>query len=57
MTKGGNEAMTLRVAEQYVEAFKQLAKESTTVIVPANAHDTGSMVAQMLTIFDKFKKS
>ena len=55
-SKGGNEAMTLRVAEQYVDAFKQLAKESTTLIVPANAHDTGSMVAQMLTVFDKFKK-
>ncbi len=54
--KGGEEAIALRVAEQYVTAFEKLAKHSTTMLLPANAHDTGSMVAQALTVFDQIKK-
>lgn len=53
--QGGEEAISLRVAEQYVAAFSELAKTSTTVLLPANAHDTGSMVAQALTVFDNIK--
>jgi len=52
---GGEEAISLRVAEQYVSAFEKLAKTSTTVLLPANAGDTGSMVAQALTVFDSIK--
>jgi len=52
---GGQEAVALKIAEQYVGAFKELAKESTTVILPANANDAGSMVAQALTIFDSIR--
>lgn len=52
---GGQEAISLRVAEQYVTAFSKLAKTSTTVLLPANANDTGSMVAQALTVFDQIK--
>lgn len=52
---GGEEAVALKIAEQYVGAFKELAKESTTVLLPANANDAGSMVAQALTIFDTIK--
>lgn len=52
---GGDEAISLRVAEQYVAAFEKLAKHSTTVLLPANAHDTGAMVAQALTVFDQIK--
>lgn len=54
-SNGGKEAVSLRVAEQYVEAFKEIAKKGNTIIVPANAADAGSMVAQALTIFDKLK--
>lgn len=54
--QGGSDAMALRVAEQYVGAFKELAKESTTLLLPANANDTGSMVAQALTVFDTIKR-
>ncbi|MFM7622639.1 MAG: band-7 C-terminal domain-containing protein, partial [Alphaproteobacteria bacterium] len=52
---GGQEAMNLRVAEQYVEAFKQLAQKSTTVLLPANTGDTASMVAQAITVFDRLR--
>lgn len=52
---GGEEAVALRVAENYVAAFEKLAKTSTTVLLPANANDAGSMVAQALTIFDQIR--
>ncbi len=53
---GGTDAVSLRIAEQYVSAFRELAQESTTVLLPANAGDAGSMVAQALTIFDSLKQ-
>ena len=52
---GGIEAMNLRVAEQYVDAFRQLAQKSTTVLLPANTGDTASMVAQALTVFERLR--
>jgi len=52
---GGEDAISLRVAEQYVSAFEKLAKTSTTMLLPANAHDTGSMVAQAMAVFDKVR--
>ena len=55
--QGGADAMNLRVAEQYVEAFKGLARTSTTVLLPANVGDAGSMVAQALTVFDSLSKN
>jgi regulator of protease activity HflC (stomatin/prohibitin superfamily) len=55
MKSGGSEAVALKIAEQYVSAFKELAKESTTILLPANANDAGSMVAQALTIFDSIR--
>ncbi|MFZ4124870.1 MAG: band-7 C-terminal domain-containing protein, partial [Rickettsiales bacterium] len=36
-------------------AFEKLAKTSTTVLLPTNAGDTGSMVAQALTIFEQIR--
>jgi regulator of protease activity HflC (stomatin/prohibitin superfamily) len=42
---GGFEAVQLRVAEQYVAQFGNLAKESTTLVLPASASDVGSMIA------------
>jgi regulator of protease activity HflC (stomatin/prohibitin superfamily) len=53
---GGAEAVSLRVAEQYVQAFSKLAKESTTLLLPANASDAGSMVAQALGVFDTIRR-
>jgi regulator of protease activity HflC (stomatin/prohibitin superfamily) len=42
---GGHEAMQLRVAEQYVAQFGELAKKTTTLVLPANTADVGSMIA------------
>jgi regulator of protease activity HflC (stomatin/prohibitin superfamily) len=53
--QGGNEAVALRVAEQYVSAFRELAKENNTILLPANVGDAGSMVAQALAVFDTIR--
>ena len=44
-SKGGTEAMQLRVAEQYVSQFGHIAKAGNTIVVPANLSDVGSMIA------------
>lgn len=49
--KGGSDAVSWKLAEQYINAFEKLAKENNTVILPANAGDTSSMVAQAAAIF------
>jgi regulator of protease activity HflC (stomatin/prohibitin superfamily) len=41
---GGFEAVQLRVAEQYVGQFGELAKKSNTLVVPANIADVASMI-------------
>ena len=41
---GGDKAMQLRIAEDYLERFGNLAKEGNTLIVPANLSDMASMI-------------
>lgn len=42
---GGQEAVQLRVAEQYITQFGELAKTTNTLILPASVSDVGSMIA------------
>jgi regulator of protease activity HflC (stomatin/prohibitin superfamily) len=55
--KGGLEAANLKVAQQYVEAFANLAKSSNTLILPASAGDVGSFVATAMTVLDKTRQA
>ncbi|KAI3471280.1 hypothetical protein Pfo_027943 [Paulownia fortunei] len=48
---GGVEAASLRVAEQYIHAFSQIAKEGTTVLLPSSASNPANMMAQALAIY------
>ena len=43
--QGGPEAMQLRIAEQYIGEFGNLAKTGNTFVVPANLGDLTSMMA------------
>ncbi|KAM9262115.1 stomatin-like protein 2, mitochondrial isoform 2-T2 [Morus bassanus] len=52
----GSAAASLSVAEQYVSAFSKLAKDSNTVLLPANAGDVTNMVAQALGIYTTLTK-
>jgi regulator of protease activity HflC (stomatin/prohibitin superfamily) len=49
-TRGGMDAVSLRVAEHYVDAFANLAKTSNTLIVPANLGDMSTVIASALQI-------
>jgi regulator of protease activity HflC (stomatin/prohibitin superfamily) len=53
---GGDRAASLQIAEKYIEAFRQLAKESNTVVIPSNLQNPGSMVAEAMAIYDSLKK-
>lgn len=48
---GGVEAASLRIAEQYIHAFSNIAKEGTTMLLPSSAANPASMMAQALTIY------
>ena len=48
--KGGMEAVNLLVAEQYVEAFGNLAKTNTSLIIPSNMQYISSLVASAMTV-------
>ncbi len=47
------DAANLKVAQQYVEAFANLAKQSNTLIIPGNVADLGGFVATAMTVLDK----
>jgi len=51
----GSSAASLQVAEQYVNAFGNLAKEGNTILLPSNAGDVSSMVAQAVSIYSNMK--
>ncbi|KAI3457914.1 hypothetical protein Pfo_014577 [Paulownia fortunei] len=48
---GGVEAASLRIAEQYIQAFSMIAKEGTTVLLPSSASNPANMMAQALAIY------
>lgn len=50
---GGFEAVQLRVAEQYVNKFGEMAKASTTLVLPANLADVGSMLTLAMNTIAK----
>ncbi len=50
-TDGGMEAVQLRVAEQYVTQFGQIARTTNTVVVPANVSDVAGMIAAAMKVF------
>jgi regulator of protease activity HflC (stomatin/prohibitin superfamily) len=47
---GGSDAVNLKVAEQYVNAFAQLAKTNNSIIVPANLGDMSGLIASALQV-------
>jgi len=46
-------ALSLSVAEKYVDAFGKLAKEGTAVVVPGNVGDIGGMIATAMSVYGK----
>jgi regulator of protease activity HflC (stomatin/prohibitin superfamily) len=50
--EGGYAAMQLRVAEDYIQQFGNLARTTNTLVVPANLSDIASMIAMATKVFD-----
>jgi regulator of protease activity HflC (stomatin/prohibitin superfamily) len=49
---GGREAMQLRVAEEYVRQFGNLARTSNTLVIPASVSDIAGMIAMATKVFE-----
>jgi regulator of protease activity HflC (stomatin/prohibitin superfamily) len=54
---GGEAAVQLKVAEQYVGAFEKLAKTNNSLIVPANMGDMSSLIATALQVVKTQQKT
>jgi regulator of protease activity HflC (stomatin/prohibitin superfamily) len=50
---GGFEAVQLRVAEQYVSQFGNLAKTGNTLVIPTTLSDPGGFIAAAMSIIKK----
>ncbi len=48
--EGGINAVNLRVAEQYITEFGNLAKTANSLIIPANLADTAGIIASAMTV-------
>ncbi len=54
-SEGGLQAANLKVAEQYIAAFGNLAKTGNTLIVPSNLTDVATMIQSAMTILGQKK--
>jgi regulator of protease activity HflC (stomatin/prohibitin superfamily) len=50
---GGMDAANLKVAEEYVSAFSNVAKAANTLILPSNLSDVAGLVASAMTVVDR----
>jgi regulator of protease activity HflC (stomatin/prohibitin superfamily) len=56
-TPGGMDAVNLKVAEKYVDAFGQLAQKTNSLIVPANVADMSGLIASAMTVIKSQQKA
>ncbi len=55
--KGGLEAANLKIAQQYIDAFGNLAKTSNTLVVPTTTSDVAGFLATAMTVLDKTRQA
>jgi regulator of protease activity HflC (stomatin/prohibitin superfamily) len=53
--ENGLNAVNLRIAEQYLVGFGNLAKQNNTIILPANLTDVAGIVATAASMFNELK--
>ncbi len=51
--QGGTDAVNMKLAQQYIDAFAHLAKENNTMIIPSNLSDVSSMIASAMAVVKK----
>jgi regulator of protease activity HflC (stomatin/prohibitin superfamily) len=54
---GGEDAVNLRVAEQYIKEFGKLAKENNTVIIPSDLSDIAGIVTTVTSLLKSSPKT
>ena len=54
---GGKDAVSLRIANDWISSFAQLAKTSNSMIIPTNVADIASVTAILKSAFDFSKNS
>lgn len=52
---GGQDAVNLRIAEQYINEFGKLAKTNNTMIIPSNMADLSSLISTATSVIQKTK--
>ncbi|CAA6815408.1 MAG: Putative stomatin/prohibitin-family membrane protease subunit YbbK [uncultured Thiotrichaceae bacterium] len=53
--EGGTTAIAQQLSEQYIAAFKELAREGTVALIPSDGSDVTSVVSKAFTAFDTLK--
>ncbi len=48
---GGDRAAALLIAEKQIDAFRQLAKEGNTLLLPSQFHEPAAMIASSLSLY------
>ena len=54
--KGGMDAANLKVAQQYVDAFANLAQKSNTMIIPTSVGDVAGFIATAMSVLERVKQ-
>ena len=54
--EGGMDAVNLRVAEQYIKEFGNLARTNNSLIIPTNLSDMAGMIASAMTVIEQARK-
>ena len=52
---GGTQAANLRIAENYIEQFGKLAKESNTMILPTDLANVSGLVSSLTSVIKQVK--
>jgi len=55
--KGGEDAVSMRIAEKYIDAFKGLAQTNNSMIIPLDTGNISGVVGQILGTYKQLKKS
>ena len=53
---GGTTAVAQQLSEQYIAAFKELARDGTVALIPTDGSDVTSVVSKAFTAFDTLKE-
>ncbi|MCY3774406.1 MAG: paraslipin [Candidatus Aminicenantes bacterium] len=54
--QGGQDAVNLRVAEQYIKQFGNLARTNNSLIIPTNLSDMAGMIASAMTVVQQARR-